>query len=114
MRFVYAKRHTNAKTGEVERKGRSYYLDVWDYLQRWGFRLMNDLHGLGYALPTHSQLSALFEARIRERGHTWSRHDGMGTGLEWETVEKMSDDAATAALRRLVSRNSIRGGGLVS
>lgn len=51
--------------------GESYYLDVWDYLQAWAFRTLNDLQGAGYLRPSREQLAALFAARIRERGRTW-------------------------------------------
>ena len=99
LRIVYAKQRVNAQTGEVVQKARSYYLDVWDYLQAWGFKIFNDLQGEGYDPPTHEQLAALFETRIRERGRTWNAHDGKGLGLKDETVETMADHAASAALR---------------
>jgi len=99
LRLVYAKQRVNAHTGEVVQKARSYYLDVWDYLQEWGFKIFNDLQGEGYGTPTHEQLAALFEARIRERGRTWNVYDGADLGLKDETVETMADHAASAALR---------------
>ena len=99
LRRHYARALVDEQTGEVVRPARSYYLDVWTYLQHWGYRTINDLQGDGFAPPSHAQLAALFEARVRERGQTWSLHDGAGIGLDLGTVETMADLAATAALR---------------
>ena len=99
LRRNYARAVVDEQTREVTRQGRSYYGDVWDYLQCWGYRTLNDLLGGGFAPPTHAQLAALFEARIRERGKVWSKHDGAGVGLDLGTVETMADLAATVVLR---------------
>lgn len=90
----YAKQR-HSQSGERK----TYYAAVWRYLQLWGFRLLNDLQRDGYDPPSHEQLAALFEARIRERGHTWHRQDGRGVGLELGTVERLAEDAASAVLR---------------
>lgn len=99
IRRVYARARVDAQTGEIVRKGRSYYLDVWEYLQAWGMRTLNDLQGQGFGPPDHEDLAALFEKRVRQRGRTWSSYDGRGAGLSIETVEVMVEGAATATLR---------------
>jgi hypothetical protein len=99
IRLVYAKARTDAATGEVTRQGRSYYLDVWDYLQAWAFRTLNDLQGQGLAPPTHADLAELFSERITDRGRTFHPYDGRAPGLSLLVVEEMAAEAASAALR---------------
>ncbi len=82
-------------------EGRSYYSDVWRYIQAWAFRTLNDLQGDHLPPPGREQLAELFEARIRDRGHTWaaSPRRRRGRGLELATVHQLAQDAAEAALR---------------
>lgn len=99
LRRVYARTRTNAKTGEIITKGTSYYGDIWDHLQAWGFRLLNDLHRQGLAHPAHADLADLFREHIMTHGQTWHPYDGRGPGLGHDAVDHLSDTAATASLR---------------
>jgi hypothetical protein len=99
LRRVYAKARTDAQTGEITRRARSYYLDIWDYLQTWGYRILNDLQGVGLAPPAHTALLDLFLDRILDRARVWHPLDGHGHGLVLDDAHKLADTAAAATLR---------------
>lgn len=79
--------------------GRSYYLDIWSYLQTWAFRTINDMQRDGYSPPTVEQLEALFADRIFERGRVWSEYDGKASGITSKDADQLAAEAAQAALR---------------
>lgn len=96
---MYAKNRYDSE-GNVTRKGTSYKGDVWRYLAVWGFRTLNDLDGSGFACPSHDDLAALFERRMRERAKTYDTYySNRGHGISYADIETMADAAATAVLR---------------
>lgn len=99
LRRVYAKERRDAQTGDITRKGKSYSYDIWKYLTTWGYRIGNDLQGIGQPLPSQEQFAELFEQRIFDRAVTYSAYDGKGAGLETDAVLQMADDAASATIR---------------
>lgn len=99
LRRYYAKERKNLESGEIIRKGASYYGDIWKYLQSWAFRLMNDLQGRDLPLPDHAQLEDLFRSRIMERAVVLDLFEKGRPGLTPDTVEHLVEQAALAALR---------------
>lgn len=99
LRRVYARDRIDPESGEIIRRGASYYGDVWRYLQRWAYRILNDLAAEGYSSTSHHDLAALFRARLEQRAALWHPYDGRGPGLNGETIAEMADTAASAALR---------------
>ena len=82
-------------------ESQSYYSDVWNFLQAWGYRILNDLQRDSLPVPTPEHLAELFEARIRKSGRVWvSRaHCRRGLGLELAAVRQVAHEAAKAVLR---------------
>lgn len=96
LRFPPLRRgYANGHDGE---RGPSYYGDIWDYLQAWGFRILNDLQRDDLT-TTADDLADLFAARVREHGRTYHHYDGRGLGLDLDTVDRLADTAAAAVLR---------------
>lgn len=99
LRPVYAK-NRYGPDGNLTRRGSSYNGDIWRYLTTWGYRTLNDLDSAGFAPPTHDDLTALFERRVRERGKTfYPLYSNRGHGISLADVETMADAAAAAVLR---------------
>jgi len=75
---------------------------VWRYVVTWGFRILNDAHVTGHAVPTVDELAALFAERIHERAAVWHPYDGRGgahAGLSYDAADKLAEDAAVHVLR---------------
>lgn len=101
LRRVYSRGRINPATGEW-RGGASYGGDVWRYVVTWGFRILNDAHVTGHAMPTAADLAALFAERIHERAVVWHSCDGRGgahAGLSYDAADKLAEDAAVHVLR---------------